>query len=83
MLSPGLARKENDMCSNANEEYAGYAADEIHTLTEENKKLKAQIKDLERAIEDRRHEKDMWYKNGMIEGLKFAIRCNGVSGNEV
>ena len=26
---------------------------------------------------------DLAHKTGMIEGLKYAIRCNGVSGREV
>ena len=75
--------KENNMCMNANEGYADYAADKIQALTEETIKLKERVEGLERAIEALRNEKSMWYKNGIIGGLKFAIRCNGVSGNEV
>lgn len=28
-------------------------------------------------------KKDLYYRDGMIAGLKYAIRCNGVSGGEV
>lgn len=34
----------------------------------------ASIKHLESKVE---------YLRGMVEGLKFSVRCNGVSGNEV
>lgn len=75
--------KENNMCMNANEGYAAYAANEIHALTEENKMLKEQVECLEQRIRDLMHEREKAYRDGTIEGLKFAIRCNGVSGNEV
>lgn len=47
----------------------------------ELEKAQAQIKDLERHIEylNRQNER----LRGEIEGLRFAVRCNGVSGGEV
>lgn len=46
----------------------------VKELLEENEKLKdenARLKDGNRLL------------NGMVDGLKFAIRCNGISGAEV
>lgn len=31
----------------------------------------------------KRLELKVEYLRGMVEGLKFSVRCNGVSGNEV
>ena len=47
----------------------------------ELEKAQAQIKDLEGHIEylNRQNER----LRGEIEGLRFAVRCNGVSGAEV
>lgn len=50
-------------------------------LLEEIRKLKNEIeamKEWERTL-----EKSCQFKDGLIEGLKFAVRCNGVSGGEV
>ena len=51
-------------------------AEEIRcdVLRNANENLEYRIKDLEIQIA---------YKDGMIDGLKFAIRCDGVSGGEV
>ena len=43
-------------------------------LEEDNAKLEARCKDLTEGF---------FYRDGMIAGLKYAIRCNGVSGGEV
>lgn len=47
----------------------------------ELEKAQAQIKDLEGRIEylNRLNER----LRGEIDGLRFAVRCNGVSGGEV
>lgn len=59
--------------------------------------LMAKMAELEKAldetkatIEHLRHENDklvahgeMKYRDGVIYGLRYAIRCNGVSGGEV
>ena len=39
--------------------------------------------DLQRALERKSLEKETRFLHGMTEGLKYAIRCNGVSGAEV
>ena len=50
-------------------------------LEEENAKLKQANEELMIKC-DRIHE--MYeFQRGMVEGLKFAARCNGVSGAEV
>lgn len=51
------------------------------------KELQARIdcleSDLRNCRENRDYLIDSQFKDGMIRGLKFAIRCNGVSGGEV
>ncbi len=51
------------------------------------KELQARIdcleSDLRNVRETRDYLIDSRYKDGVISGLKFAIRCNGVSGGEV
>ena len=76
--------RENKMYySYANEGNNVCEPDEIRTLTEENKKLKEQVEGLEKRIRDLMHAREVAYSDGVIAGLKFSIRCNGVSGNEV
>lgn len=52
---------------------------------EEYKMLKDEIKDLKRRLVDTKHyaKLDEAYNRGIIDGLKFAIRCNGISGAEI
>ena len=64
--------------------------DYIAKLEEECKALKEELREAKLAIEHNRHVADeeqlrgaLKYRDGMIEGLKYAIRCNGVSGGEV
>lgn len=56
----------------------------------EYKKLRAENEELKKNIDwlNHRHDEDYYEReqarlHGLIEGLKFAIRCNGVSGGEV
>ena len=50
-------------------------------IEEENAKLRQANEELRLKV-DRIHE--MYeYQRGLADGLKFAIRCNGVSGAEV
>lgn len=64
-------KRGEDRMSNENT-----TAEEIRcdVLRNANEDLENRIKYLERQIA---------YKDGMIDGLKFAIRCDGVSGGEV
>lgn len=54
---------------------------EMDALRKELERFKDKYEKLERQTDWMRDE--MSYNKGMIEGLKFAIRCNGVSGAEV
>lgn len=54
---------------------------EMDALRRELERFKDRYEKLERHADWMRDE--MSYNKGMIEGLKFAIRCNGVSGAEV
>lgn len=64
--------------------------DYIAKLEAECKEMKARLHEAELAIEHNRHLADeeqykgeLKYRDGMIAGLKYAIRCNGVSGGDV
>lgn len=64
--------------------------DYIAELEKENKELKAKLKEMHLAFEHSRQvaneeqlKQELRYRDGMIAGLKYAIRCNGVSGGEV
>lgn len=59
-------------------------------LRSENEKLKAELEEARLAIEHNRQlaeENQLKYelrlKDGIIYGMKYALRCNGVSGGEV
>lgn len=61
------------------------------------KQLEDRIRKLEEELKDERHANEVleqlaenWelkskdaYKDGVIYGLKYSIRCNGVSGNDI
>ena len=62
--------------------------EELETLREENEKLRAKLAHAEKTIHESEHyiqrlQSDLAEKTGMINGLKFAIRCDGVSGADV
>lgn len=64
--------------------------DYIAELEAECKELKAKLKEMHLAFEHNQQEakeeqlkQEIRYRDGMIAGLKYAIRCNGVSGGEV
>jgi regulator of replication initiation timing len=59
-------------------------------LCEENEKLRAELEEARLAVEHNRRVAEenqlrweLQYRDGIIYGLKYAIRCNGVSGAEV
>lgn len=56
---------------------------EYKKLLVENQELKAHVDWLMTQHDRDCDEKEVARLRGMIEGLKFAIRCNGVSGGEV
>lgn len=55
----------------------------LDNLRRENDELFARCNDLERKLADARAMNELTYLRGRCDGLEFAIRCNGVSGNEV
>lgn len=62
--------------------------EELETLREENEELRKKLAHAEKTICEseaytRRLQGELAEKTGMINGLKFAIRCDGVSGADV
>lgn len=62
----------------------------IKQLEDRIRKLEEELKDerhanevLEYLAENRELKNKVEYKNGFINGLKYSIRCNGVSGNDI
>ena len=43
----------------------------------------AKVRYLEDALHSEQRNNEMAYLRGMVDGLKYSIRCNGVSGAEV
>lgn len=53
-------------------------------------KLKAELEEARLAVEHNRHvaeenqlKYELRYRDGVIYGMKYALKCNGVSGGEV
>lgn len=62
----------------------------IAKLEEECKDLKEKLQEMNLAVEHNRQvaneeqlKRELRYRDGIIYGLKYAIRCNGVSGGDV
>lgn len=62
----------------------------IKQLEDKIRKLEEELKDerhanevLEYLAENRELKNKVEYKDGVIYGLKYSIRCNGVSGNDI
>ena len=69
-------------------DYESMYENAIHQLEEREKAINMLKKDLQEALAradyfEREKEKESRYLRGVIDGLKFSIRCNGVSGVEV
>lgn len=53
-------------------------------LEEQNQKLKDADETLkQKEMSERNLLEGLRYRDGVIDGLKFALRCNGISGGEV
>lgn len=59
-------------------------------LRAENEKLKAELEEARLAVEHNRRvaeedqlKSELHYRDGVIYGMKYALKCNGVSGGEV
>ena len=82
-------------CMNRNEvdvlrEQLNKCHDYIAELETRCRDLSEELRKAHLAVEHNRHvadeealKKELSYRGGMIAGLKYAIRCNGVSGGEV
>jgi hypothetical protein len=59
--------------------------DYIAKLEVECKELKERLNEAELAIKnnEEQYKGELRYRDGVIYGLKYAMRCNGVSGGEV
>lgn len=57
--------------------------DRIRKLEEELKEERHANEVLEYLVENRELKNKVEYKDGVIHGLKYSIRCNGVSGNDI
>ena len=57
--------------------------DRIRKLEEELKDERHATEVLEQLAENRELKNKVEYKDGVIYGLKYSIRCNGVSGNDI
>ena len=64
--------------------------DEITKLREINKKLKVELDEARAAVEhnclvseENQLKRELFYRDGVIYGMKYALRCNGVSGGKV
>ena len=55
----------------------------LDNLRRENDELFARCNVYEEQLRAAREDAEKAYMRGRIDGLEFAIRCNGVSGNEV
>ena len=53
----------------------------IDVKADEIQGLKAKIEYLE--VRERENERELNYLRGMVDGLKYSLRCNGVSGGKV
>lgn len=56
---------------------------ENRKLHEEIREYRAMIEAYEKADRDNNYRRELSYRDGLIEGLKFAIRANGISGENV
>ena len=58
--------------------------EEIEAINAElREKLKHEIERNQKAKDERRVNAELSFRQGVINGLKYAMRCNGVSGGEI
>lgn len=63
---------------------------ENEKLKLENEKLKKELQEARFAVEHNRHvaeenqlKYELHYRDGVIYGMKYALKCNGISGGEM
>ena len=69
-------------------DYKSMYENAIHHLEEREEEIRNLTENLKEATAradyfEREKEKESRYLRGVIDGLKFSIRCNGVSGAEI
>ena len=70
------------------ESYESMYKNAVRQLEEQEKTIETLKKDLREATAmadyfEKEKEIELRYLKGVIDGLKFSIRCNGVSGAEI
>ena len=55
----------------------------IKKLTLDNQELKAAVQHNMELVEKEQLRQELRFRDGIIYGLKYATRCNGVSGGEM
>lgn len=66
-----------------NKNYISELEAKCRELTEKLHEAELAVEYSRQSVDDEQHKVELRYRDGMIEGLKYAIRCNGVSGGEV
>jgi hypothetical protein len=52
-------------------------------LTEKLREANLAVEHNRHLVDEEQHKSELRYRDGVIHGLKYATRCNGVSGGEV
>ena len=71
-----------DQLNNRND-YISELEAKCRDLAEELRKANLAVEHNRYLVDEEALKKELSYRDGMIAGLKYAIRCNGVSGGEV
>lgn len=71
-----------EMLNNRND-YISELEAKCRELTEKLHEAELAVEYSRQSVDDEQHKVELRYRDGMIEGLKYAIRCNGVSGGKV
>lgn len=85
-MSDYTRRNEADELREQLNNRLGYIAEleaKCRDLTEKLREVNAAVEHYQKVADVEAVKKDLFYRDGMIAGLKYAIRCNGVSGGEV
>ena len=77
----------DDRLESIKEKLQSLSAEELFNtavkLSMENQELQAKIAYQDRELREAAGDRERAYLNGKIDGLKFGLRCTGVSGGEV
>lgn len=75
----------NELRDQLNEriEYIAVLEAKCKDLTDKLHEANLAVEHNRKVAEEERLKHELYRRDGMIEGLKYAIRCNGVSGGEI